>query len=301
MPVSIWVDESQFPEAVARDLAECFRTRRVNPKFLYTSYRQAEKWLKVHEAYSPARNDPDCLATYDEAFANIGRIIENREVSLIGLGCGGGQKDARLAERLNGGYTPIDVSLPLVVTASQRVQRPGQGIVCDLATATNLEAVLPQGNARLFTFFGMIPNFEPGVILPKLATLVRTGDLLLFSANLIPEAGVESVLPQYANALTEAWLRAFLEDFGVRGGSFEWGIENGNRIRADFVFASKASVQGVEFVPGDRMQIFFSYRYAAEQLREMLGHHGLETDCDWITPSGEEGVFLCRTKGERLA
>ena len=32
----------------------------------------------------------------------------------------------------------------------------------------------------------MIPNFEPQIILPKLATLVRPKDFLLFSANLAP-------------------------------------------------------------------------------------------------------------------
>jgi len=38
----------------------------------------------------------------------------------------------------------------------------------------------------LVTFFGMIPNFESQEILPKLASLIRSKDFLLFSANLAP-------------------------------------------------------------------------------------------------------------------
>jgi L-histidine N-alpha-methyltransferase len=68
----------------------------------------------------------------------------------------------------------------------------------------------------------MIPNFEPQIILPKLASLVRPKDFLLFSANLAPgnnyAAGVKKVLPQYDNPLTRDWLMTFLLDLGVERG-----------------------------------------------------------------------------------
>ena len=293
-PVQIWVDESQFPEAVARDLAESFRTRRVNHKFLYTSYRQAAKWLKLHEAFSPARTDPDCLATYDRAFAKAAEAIGRKHVNLIGLGCGGGQKDARLAEMLDMAYTPVDVSMPLVVTAAGRVGRVTHGVVCDLATVRDLEALLPKAGARLFTLFGMLPNFEPEVILPKLADWVGRDNLLLVSANLTPAGGIEKVLPQYANALTEDWLRAFLEDFGIRNGKIAWRVEE--RISAEFAFEEKAALEGVEFSPGQKLRLFFSFRYTPEELRKLFSRYGLQVQDKWITASSEEGVFMCRKR-----
>ena len=65
----------------------------------------------------------------------------------------------------------------------------------------------------------MIPNFEPQVILPRLAALLRPADYLLFSANLAPgadyAAGVQRILPLYDNALTRDWLMTFLLDLGV--------------------------------------------------------------------------------------
>ena len=94
---------------------------------------------------------------------------------LIGLGCGGGQKDTRLLKLLQESgrktfYTPSDVSTAMVLVARQTAMTVIAGkdcfpLVCDLASADDLPAVLdarrsPEA-ARLITFFGMIPNFEP--------------------------------------------------------------------------------------------------------------------------------------------
>jgi hypothetical protein len=95
--------------------------------------------------------------------------------------------------------------------------------VCDLATAGDLPDTLSARpstlDPRLLTFFGMIPNFEPQIILPKLASLIRKNDFLLFSANLAPgnnyAAGMKKILPQYDNPLTRDWLMTFLLDLGV--------------------------------------------------------------------------------------
>ena len=122
--VQVAIHPSQFPENVRRDLLASLRTRRVNHKFHYDSVKQTQKWLALHEAYSPARNDADCLATYDRAFAAAAAQIKARQVHVIGLGCGGGQKDAQLMKQLQArgkkiSYTPCDVSVAMVLVARQ--------------------------------------------------------------------------------------------------------------------------------------------------------------------------------------
>ena len=184
-------------------------------------------------------------------------------------------------------------------------------LVCDLATAGDLPAVLAQGpkrpSPRLLTFFGMIPNFDPPMILPKLASLVRRGDLLLFSANLAPGdnyvAGVRKVLPQYDNVPTREWLLTFLLDLGIerRAGKLVFSIEPGaaglRRIVARFHFnrAARFAVDSHSFAfrRGDSLRLFFSYRHTPARIRKLLGRHGLEVAGHWITRSAEEGVFLC--------
>jgi len=300
------------------------RTRRANHKFHYDSVKQTQKWLALHQAWSPARNDADCEAVYDQAFADAAGAIPASRVHLIGLGCGGGQKDGRLLRRLKEkgktlSYVPSDVSAAMVLVARQAVlQLVGTEncapFVCDLASANDLpacfETLCPPGAARLWTFFGIIPNFEPTVILPRLASLVRGEDRLLFSANLAPgtdyASGLKKILPQYDNALTRDWLMSFLLDLGVErtDGEMRFSIEDGpagsglKKIVARYHFAVARAIEvsgeAFEFRAGDDFQLFFSYRYTPALVRSALGEHQLTVLNEWITGSGEEGVFLCR-------
>lgn len=320
----VTIHASQFPETVRRDLLESLRTRRVNPKFHYDSVKQTHKWLALHQAFSPSRQDADCAATYDRSFGGSLKHCTGGRIHVIGLGCGGGQKDARLLKLLrNAGkavfYTPCDVSAAMTLVARQIAlavlpETRCFPFVCDLASANDLPAAFvthgPPDATRLITFFGMIPNFEPAMILPKLAGLVGPGDLLLFSANLAPgpdySAGVQRVLPQYDNALTRDWLLTFLFDLGVECGDGElhFTVEDDpaggglKRIAAHFHFEKVRTVpvegERFEFRPGECIRLFFSYRHTPERVRELLGGHELRVVDEWLAESGEEGVFLVR-------
>jgi hypothetical protein len=186
--------------------------------------------------------------------------------------------------------------------------------VCDLALADDLPDHFarhgPPAAARVVTFFGMIPNFEPEAIIPKLACLVRPNDRLLFSANLAPGAdytsGVRQILPQYDNPSTRDWLLTFLFDLGVeRGdGAIRFSIEDGpggqglKRVLATFRFANPREIivagEAFSFRPGDSIRLFYSYRYTPELAARLLRRHGLEVLEAWVTGSEQEGVFLCQ-------
>ena len=321
---SVRIHESQFPASVRRDLLASLRSRKLNHKFHYDSIKQTQQWLALHQILAPSRTDADCAATYDRAFAGAVSKISSPDIHVVGLGCGGGQKDTRLLKLLKAGrkqifYTPCDVSTAMVLVAREAALAvlPGKNcfpFVCDLATAEIQPEVFrkggpPQG-ASLVTFFGMIPNFEPPDILPKLAALLRPKDHLLFSANLAPgddyAAGVAKVLPQYDNPPTRDWLMTFLLDLGVarHDGRLRFKIEPGagglRRIVARFHFLRAALVavgaEQFDFNRGESFRLFFSYRYTPARVRQSLAQQGLAVSDEWITPSGEEGVFLCRKK-----
>jgi uncharacterized SAM-dependent methyltransferase len=322
--VQVAIHPSQFPESIRRDLLASLRMRRVNHKFHYDSVKQTQKWLALHEAHSPARYDANCLTTYDRAFAEAANQVKARQINVIGLGCGGGQKDMQLMKQLQSrgkkvSYAPCDVSTAMVLVAHQAALAllpAGKCFpaVCDLATAADLEEVFSQADplrgARLVTFFGMIPNFEPQQILPKLVSLLRKQDFLLFSANLAPgndyAAGMNKILPQYDNPLTRDWLTTFLFDLGVeaRDGQLHFSIETGGqglqRVAAWFNFCRarrvKVSGQDFSFARGESIRLFFSYRYTPSRATRLLARHGLEICNQWVSPSAEEGVFLCRRK-----
>ena len=158
----------------------------------------------------------------------------------------------------------------------------------------------------LVTFFGMIPNFEPQEILPKLASLVRPKDLLLFSANLAPganyAAGVEKILPQYDNSLMRDWLMTFLFDLGVgkTDGELRFAIEDGGfdlrRVVARFCFSRTWQIEvdgeNFKFRRGDSIQLFFSYRYTPEKVCKILAKFGLEIYGQWIARSQRRAFFF---------
>jgi L-histidine N-alpha-methyltransferase len=322
------VHPSQFPDVVRRDLCESLRSRQLNHKFLYDSVKQTRKWLALHQAYSPSRTDPDCAAAYDRGFEQTAARITGRRVHLVGLGCGGGQKDTRQLQLLRAAgkevsYTPSDVSMAMVLVARQTAlsvipEADCFPLVCDLATAGDLPATLgtlhprPSTLTTLFTFFGMLPNFEPHIILPRLAALASPGDYLLLSANLAPgpdySAGVQRILPLYDNPLTREWLMTFLLDLGVESndGELRFVVEDDpagsglKRVAAYFHFTRARTVQvdasTFEFRVGEAFRLFFSCRHTPQLLRSLLTQHGLQVLDQWITTSAEEGVFLVLKK-----
>ena len=340
---NIAIDESQFPEAVRLDLLESLRLRKINHKFHYDSLKQTQKWLALHQVYAPSRTDPDCAGVYQQSFAAVARHLAPGSVHLIGLGCGGGQKDTTLLRLLRNSnrelfYTPSDVSVAMVLVARQAalaVVRESNcfPLVCDLATAQALPELLDKVGPgsrsvkgfqptevpaveRLFTFFGMMPNFEPEIILPRLASVMRPGDHLLLSANLAPgrdySAGVERVLPLYDNDLTRDWLMMFLLDLGIErmDGELRFAIEDQSapvqlkRIAAHFHFIRDRLIevdsQRFQFSPGESIRLFFSYRHTPAHVRSLLDQYGLKVFDEWVTPSEEEAVFLVsrpRTSG----
>jgi uncharacterized SAM-dependent methyltransferase len=218
-------------------------------------------------------------------------------------------------------YTPSDVSTAMVLVARAAALEvvPNENchpFVCDLATAENLPKVLNDfasaDATRIITFFGMIPNFEPEIVLPKLSGLLRSEDLLLFSANLAPgndyRTGVRKVLPSYDNARTCDWLTSFLLDLGVEpaDGEVTFSIEDDQniptlkRIAAYFRFNRNVEInveeQRFQFGPDKPIRLFFSYRHTPKIVRLLLGDYGINVVDEWVAKSEEEGVFLCSRK-----
>jgi L-histidine N-alpha-methyltransferase len=290
----------------------------MNHRFHYESEKQAQQWLALHEAYSPARTDTECLATYHRAFADVATMIDAAEVSLISIGCGGGQKDLALLKSLHSpriNYVPSDVSLPLSLTAhlraSKEISTNSNPLVLDFPATRDLpeflKEFLPSPAKRLFAFFGMLPNFESGEALEPLSAALQKDDLLLLSANLAPgteyESGVKKILPLYENDLTRRWLATALLDAGldISPSNVEFSIAPVNdllRIEANYRFRKKQTIrldrEEFSYAPGEIFRLLFSYRHTPDRLRAWLAKYRIEIVRQWITASQEEGVFLCK-------
>ncbi|MDY7003426.1 MAG: L-histidine N(alpha)-methyltransferase [Cyanobacteriota bacterium] len=324
----VLVHPSQFPDQVYQDYLVSFSGKQINHKFHYDSVKQSQKWLKIHQEYSPSRNDRDCVDVYEKCFQKTAETLEKfSSLQLIGLGSGGGTKDSLLLSYLSNQrreliYYPLDVSLSLAIISAQKANSSltelcVQPIVCDLLHADDLMLQIQKRNEqerRIITFFGMIPNFYPQQIFPILNNFLTEGDLLLLSANLSPGSdyvqGIEKILPQYDNELTKDWLITVLEDVGVNreNGNIKFGIKddeknpNLKRVNANFELNNDVSFkldeQLIEWKNGDKIGLFFSYRYTTTKLQEILSSYGINILNYWEAANQEEGVYLCQ-KGSR--
>ena len=117
---------------------------------------------------------------------------------------------------------------------------------------------------------------------------------------------MEKILPLYDNALTRDWLITFLLNVGIEQtyGKIIFGIEQDRlglkRVVADFKFSKSAGIlvdeRRFHFNAGDTIRLFFSYRHTPALVQSQLAQHDLKVVEQWITSSGEEGVFLCKRR-----
>ena len=107
--------------------------------------------------------------------------------------------------------------------------------------------------------------------------------MLLLSANLAP-AGIEAILPQYDNEPTRQWLAEFPRTNGLPEGEVVVSTEMDGEL--EHIIARHVS-------PSKTTELFVSYRYTPQLLRDTLKPHGIQIEQEFISANGEEGVFLC--------
>jgi L-histidine N-alpha-methyltransferase len=307
--------------ALEQDVLESLRANRIAPKLLYVTARQAELWRQVNLRHSPIHGNPEFARIYREAFKRNIEKISSKRVQLVGLGCGTGQKELELYSSLAAHghealFSAIDVSRDLVMESVQKLVSAGAGhersLVCDLGEADYLAhwldreaGVLP----RLYTFFGLVPNLAPSVVTRLFRAVLRPGDMLLASAHLAPvgdgvdiQAAMRSVLPQYDNPETLAWLAAGLDQLGVADlvDAPEMKIGEIEGVPAFIALArwkSGAAFEkaGHRFSPNldEPLEAFHSLRYTPALFEDFLRKEGFRTEQLAMTACLQEAIWAC--------
>jgi uncharacterized SAM-dependent methyltransferase len=327
---TLTVHESRSPARRSAALREALQAHRLPGHLLYEGPGQAQRWLALHQAWSPSRTDAALQQLYRGAFTTAVGALGGGPLHGVSLGCGGGRKDADLLDavppgaRADSHYTPLDASATLVGEAARLVAERHPGVTqhpieADLAAEPKLLPWLDTQDGgtlpRLFTCFGMIPNFDADSFPRYLASLVRPQDGLLFSANLSPQGFtadhtgmVAGILRQYDNPEARAWYRGALEALGIASSDFALSIAatpttpDGSRwqiaVDATLLRRVRAKTGGVTHpLPvGERLRVFFSNRFTPAAIRAILAQAGLTVSKDWLHTSGEEGIFWCRRK-----
>lgn len=309
-----------------RDAIASLQANRIDLRFLYVTPRQAELWRQVSLRHSPMHGNPEFARIYHDAFAQVLDQFTPAQVFLVGLGCGTGAKEFELATRLKSRgqeilFSAIDVSHDLVMESAQKLTGASadhrRSLVCDLRESAFLREWLDNVESqrpRLITFFGLAPNFVPSEMARLFRAILRPGDLLLASAHLAPvhdenpdelPAAMASVLPQYDNPETLAWLTAALEAWGLEKlvGPPEMKIGQVEGIPA-FVAEAKWKTNapferwGHCFAPKieEPLRLFYSLRYTPQRFENVLRQEGFSVKLLSITSCRQEAIWSVRRR-----
>jgi len=324
-PVPVDIHRSTQPTALASRLRQGLVEREIDPKFHYTTPRQAQAWLALHQKYSPFMNLAGGTEVYDRAFAWVAGHGTNRPVHLVSLACGGAGKELRLVQALRAGGRPVtatvsDISVPLAQAGHQTLTQEGGltevgALTLDLLAPEDLSPELfprPVGADRILTCFGLMPNVPPLAIARQLAQLTRPGELLLVGANLAPEAdyeaGTRAVLGGYDNDETRHWLGMLLADCGFEpgAGDIQFTVEacpawpDLLQIVARFHLRRDQRIiidgQRINFQAGEMLRLFFSNRFTPSRLKRLFEQSGFQISGEWISAEGNEGVIAGTTR-----
>jgi len=322
------VHPSQHPARLADQVARALRSRRLPAKLHYLTPRQARRWLAVHDAYAPSSGRVAATTVaYRQLFEEVARQLASRPVQIVSLGCGGGQKDALLAEALVAAgcplrYLAVDAGQALVLIAADAVCAAAPAfkprrLVADLEALDQWREFIEEGGesgeTQILCAFGITPNTDADPLIDRLARACAPGDQLLINANLYdpddPEHALRAILPQYDNPETRRWLTTFFEDldWDLRPEEFAFELNDQGsparisatlRLPHDLEMPADSARIGPS--GGDRLEVFFTNRFRPAELSGLLDRHGFSLCQYRQTAEAAEAVWHAEWSGSRV-
>jgi len=308
--------------ALEREAIASLQADRIDPKLLYVTPQQTELWRQVFLRHSPIHGNPEFAWIYREAFARMAQQLPPGKVTLVGLGCGTGLKEMDFYSHLKVSgreveFSAVDVSRDLVAESARKLVAAGashrSSLVCDLAEADFIADWLGrtagrENHPRIFTFFGLVPNLAPTVVMRLFRAILRPGDLLLASVHLAPIGdgvdlvqAMQRVLPQYDNPETLAWLTAALEHWDLldRVAAPEMKIGEMEGVPAFVATARWKSNEpferwGQRFSPklDEPLRLFHSLRYTPSMFEELMRKEEFKAERLAMTACREEAIWV---------
>ncbi len=320
--VDVGIHSSVFSQPSSEVLVASLSDRELASSILYRGAHSAYLWERLHLAHAPSCQEARSSSLYHQGFAALVERVTERSLGLVSLGCGLAEKETPLFEmagdRLNQ-LVLIDASVELLAEAKRRcrLEVPNKAVcavAADLSRVKDWCRLLPafKEGGRVFTLFGMVPNFDPKELFHRLSGCMDRGDWLLFDANLRPDAASgdtsipQNIVDQYDNAECRQWLSASLAELGIyeNDGSLRFFTEQSPsllsvpRIRVVFEFhrdlVTCVGGQRFQFHAGEELGVFYSIRYCRDDIPNLLDPIGIRLVQEWASDSGEDGLYLCQ-------
>lgn len=295
------INDLIFKELIKRGYSLQGNTRVWNiadSKLWYLTPKQAQAYLDLENAKDYSKRmfsvEIDMLRKFMPEIAE--KILHGSAVNIIDIGCGDGKKAIVPIEILYPKtkirYCPIDISSYMVSKAIEKISKINKGEVVkfrwnisDFDNLENVSSLLRDTEFRhnFFLFLGStISNFEFHEVMYEIVEGMASDDHLLMGVALSKE-DPRNLISSYKTELVDKFLSQILLQIGFTKEEIEMDVRYENSRIEIFYSLKKDKTLSLEdktihFKKGDQILVSTSYRYTAEQLKQMMGIYFSETE-----------------------
>lgn len=230
------------------------------------------------------------ISLMKENIDEIRSLIKDSAINVIDLGCGSGKKAAKFIRLLNEKknfkirYCPVDINSDFVGKAIERVREENpnevikmQWVVSDFENIENISRLLryKEYQKNVFLLLGnTLENLELHETLYQIRRAMNDGDVLVIGDGLDTK-DEDELFHIYSSEKIEGFLDYILLELGFKKEDF--GVVrkfNNSRVEIYYEFKKPQKIEfsGKEilFEKGDKLLVFFSYKYDKEDMRTFM-------------------------------
>ena len=304
------------------ELAEQFlaalRNRYLPEKFFYWFPLSVRAWLNLCKSVSPYRNFSRSYELIRKHAVEIARQLAGpatKELKVVGLGAGQGDKDLLVLEALRAegakvSYQPVDSSQALLEIALESAagnRFAACGLKADLADPRTAKALAASaGGPRLYLVVGNTLGVTgPVQFLETLRPVLRSEDRVLVDGEIFDEQGT---MTGYDNPVNRQFAFAPLASVGLEEGRdgelvFESRADAGldglhlvsKHFRAARPLEIRLAAERVTLSAGEKIEMSSSYKYSRDVFLSMLRQAGgLEPLAEYVSDDKHFVMALAR-------
>ena len=283
------------------ELAEQFlaalRNRYLPEKFFYWFPLSVRAWLNLCNSAAPYKNFSRSYELIRKHAVEIAQELtgpSGKELQVVGLGAGQGDKDLLLLEALRAegakvSYQPVDSSqalLEIALESAASKRFPACGLKADLADSRTAKALVASaGGPRLYLVVGNTLGVTgPVQFLETLRAVLRPEDRVLVDGEIFDEQGT---MAGYDNPVNRRFAFAPLASVGLEEGRdgelvFESRADAGldglhlvtKHFRAARPLEIRLAAERVTLSAGEKVEMSSSYKYSRDAFLSMLRETG---------------------------
>ena len=306
---------------LAEQCLAALRNRYLPEKLFYWFPLSVRAWLNLCKSAAPYRNFSRSYELIQKHAVEIARQLTGpsaKELEVVGLGAGQGDKDLLVLEALRAegakvSYQPVDSSqalLEIALGSAASNRFPACGLKADLADPRTAKALAASaGGPRLYLVVGNTLGVTgPVQFLEMLRLVLRPEDRVLVDGEIFDEQGT---MAGYDNPVNRQFAFAPLASVGLEEGRdgelvFESRADAGldglrlvsKHFRAARSLEIRLAAERVTLSPGEKVEMSSSYKYSRDAFLSMLREAGgLDSLAEYVSDDRHFVMVFARPWG----